>query len=125
MWIKKKTINTFKMNIFQSNILKPNQTSYNLKMSHGIKITRNFMTKSSNIIVSVGYLTYSCSNQEHQITHDSSIPCEVGWWICRGEAEGRTFITSNQGSNFLLISVKLNQIMSKREITASKKMTFY
>lgn len=53
------------------------------------------MTKSPKITFSVGYPTYSCDNQKHHITHDSSIPYEVGWWICRGETEGRTFIKSN------------------------------
>lgn len=58
------------------------------------------MTKSPKITFSVGYPTYSCDNQKHHITHDSSIPYEVGWWICRGETEGRTFIKSRLPFSF-------------------------
>lgn len=68
------------------------------------------MTKSPKITFSVGYPTYSCDNQEHHITRDSSIPYKVGWWICRGETEGRTFIKSRLAFSFNWCKVKSNYL---------------
>ena len=76
----------------QMNIYKSNTCTKNLSQPPFYDDTRGqerqqVLDQQPNISVSVSYLTYSSSNQEHQLRHNINIPCKAVQQIFRDKEQ--------------------------------------